>query len=84
MSTYTLRLSEPERARYRMMARSARQAEADLWTAAGIVEGAHVADVGCGPGAVLALIAEDVRQPGQVSESSARTTPASFSATTLA
>lgn len=66
MSTYTLRLSEPERARYRMMAQSARQAEADLWRAAGIVEGAHVADVGCGPGAVLALIAEDVGPSGYV------------------
>ncbi len=50
---YTLRLTEAERGRYRMMAAMALQDEVDLWTQAGIVPGARVADVGCGPGAIL-------------------------------
>jgi SAM-dependent methyltransferase len=61
---YTLELSEPERMRYRMMAGMARENEADLWEYAGIVPGARVADVGCGPGAVLAEIAQIVGPDG--------------------
>jgi ubiquinone/menaquinone biosynthesis C-methylase UbiE len=61
---YTLELSEPERARYRMMAGFAREEEAELWAGAGIAPGARVADVGCGPGAVLAEIGEIVGPDG--------------------
>lgn len=63
---YTLRLSEPERMRYRMMAAIAREEEAEAWERAGIVPGARVADVGCGPGAVLAEIGEVVGDEGTV------------------
>ena len=77
---YTLQLSEPERMRYRMMAALAREQEADLWERAGIVAGARVADVGCGPGAVLVEIAKIVGkagtavgvEPGQVARDAAR------------
>lgn len=67
MSPYTLRLSEAELSRYRMMAEVARKAEADLWAAAGIRAGARVADVGCGPGAMLAVLADMVGPDGRVS-----------------
>ena len=63
---YTLELSEPERMRYRMMAGLARENEADLWEYAGVVPGARVADVGCGPGAVLSEIAQIVGPDGVV------------------
>jgi SAM-dependent methyltransferase len=77
---YTLQLSEPERLRYRMMAGMARESEADLWEYAGIRPGARVADVGCGPGAVLAEIAQIVGlegtavgvEPGQPAREAAR------------
>jgi SAM-dependent methyltransferase len=62
---YTLQLSEPERARYRAMAQWAVEDEAHLWTSAGIVPGAVVADVGCGPGATLARLAEAVAPGGR-------------------
>ena len=77
---YTLQLSESERARYRLMAELARENEADLWEYAGIVAGARVADVGCGPGAVLTQIAQIVGpegtavgvEPGQQAREAAR------------
>ncbi len=77
---YTLKLSEPERMRYRMMAALAREQEAEAWQEAGIVVGAKVADVGCGPGAVLVEIAKIVGpegiavgiEPGQVARAAAR------------
>ncbi len=59
---YVLTLSSAELARYRMMARFARQEEAADWVAAGIVTGARVADVGCGP-AVLAVILAGIVGP---------------------
>ena len=65
-STYALRLSDDELGRYRMMAARARAEEGDLWTAAGIVPGARVADVGCGPGAMLVTLAELVGPTGRV------------------
>jgi SAM-dependent methyltransferase len=65
-SGYTLQLSEPERMRYRLMAERARETEADLWEYSGIVPGARVADVGCGPGAVLTEIAQIVGPEGTV------------------
>ena len=64
-SGYSLRLSEPELARYRLMAASAADHEAAEWSAAGVRQGARVADVGCGPGAVLRLLAERVGPTGR-------------------
>jgi SAM-dependent methyltransferase len=61
---YTLRLSESELARYRMMARSALEHEADDWRAAGIRPGARVADVGCGPAVILIELARLVGPHG--------------------
>jgi SAM-dependent methyltransferase len=65
-STYALRLSDDELGRYRMMAARARAEEADLWDRARIVPGAWVADVGCGPGAMLVALAEVVGPTGRV------------------
>lgn len=66
MAEYALQLSEAEVARYQLMAERARVAEADLWQAAGIVAGARVADVGCGPGATLLVMAQIVGNAGAV------------------
>jgi SAM-dependent methyltransferase len=63
---YALRLSDGEQARYRMMAAWARAEEGDLWQSAGLVPGARVADVGCGPGATLVTLAEAVGPNGHV------------------
>jgi SAM-dependent methyltransferase len=63
---YPLELDQAEVERYRMMAEAARQAEADLWERAGMVAGTRVADVGCGPGAMLAALAVAVGQQGRV------------------
>jgi SAM-dependent methyltransferase len=63
---YPLELDRAEVERYRAMAEAARQAEADLWEPAGIVAGARVADVGCGPGAMLPALAAAVGPQGQV------------------
>jgi SAM-dependent methyltransferase len=65
-STYALRLSDDELGRYRMMAARARAEEGDLWTLAGLVPGVRVADVGCGPGAMLVTLAEIVGPTGRV------------------
>jgi SAM-dependent methyltransferase len=62
---YSLALSEQELLRYRMMAAIAADHEATEWAAAGIGPGARVADVGCGPGAVLRMLAERVGAAGQ-------------------
>lgn len=62
--SYALRLSEVEIGRYRVMAEAARGSERDLWRDAGVVPGARVADVGCGPGAVLRALAEEVGAGG--------------------
>jgi SAM-dependent methyltransferase len=64
--TYALRLSDDELGRYRMMAARARVEEGELWTLAGLVPGARVADVGCGPGAMLVALAEAVGPSGHV------------------
>lgn len=66
MSDYPLKLSEAELARYRFMAESAERMERDLWAASGVVAGAVVADVGCGPGALSVVLAEVVGPGGRV------------------
>jgi SAM-dependent methyltransferase len=48
------------------MAEAASAAERDLWAAAGIAEGAVVADIGCGPGAVSVVLARLVAPGGRV------------------
>jgi SAM-dependent methyltransferase len=63
---YALVLEDAEVERYRLMAEQARAAEADLWRLAGIGPGANVADVGCGPGALLPALAEAVAPGGRV------------------
>ncbi|MEX2557194.1 MAG: methyltransferase domain-containing protein [Actinomycetota bacterium] len=62
---YTLKVGEAEIDRYRRMAESARRLEADSWTLAGIVPGARVADVGCGPGLPLCEMAKAVAPGGE-------------------
>lgn len=66
MPGYALRLSDDERGRYRFMAEAALRTEREHWEAAGIVEGATVADVGCGPGAISAVLAGLVGDTGRV------------------
>ena len=66
MTDYALVLSDAELQRYRMMAERARVEEADAWHEAGIVPGARVADVGCGPGAALVAMAGVVGSDGAV------------------
>src|SRR5689334_11501862 len=63
---YALALDPAELARYRLMAERARTAEAELWRMAGVRPGARVADVGCGPGALLPLLAAEVAPDGEV------------------
>jgi SAM-dependent methyltransferase len=66
MTEYALRLDDDELARYRLMAARARDREGDLWEGAGIGAGARIADIGCGPGAMLATLAEIVGRSGYV------------------
>lgn len=66
MGEYALRLSDDEQLRYRFMAETARMTEQHRWEAAGIVPGAKVADIGCGPGAMSAVLADVVGDAGHV------------------
>jgi ubiquinone/menaquinone biosynthesis C-methylase UbiE len=63
---YSLRISDAEHIRYRLMAEKARQDEAELWRLAGIKPGAEIVDVGCGPGATLVAMADVVGPDGLV------------------
>ena len=66
MTEYSLALSDSEIRRYTMMAERARLSEAQLWEAAGIVPGAVIADVGCGPAAMSLCMANVVGPSGRV------------------
>lgn len=66
MTDYSLAISDPEIRRYRMMAERAQVVEAELWQQAGIVPGAVVADVGCGPAAMSVVLARVVGESGRV------------------
>ena len=61
-----MQLNEAELARYQFMADAAARTEGSLWTVAGVVEGAVVADIGCGPGAIAAVLARVVGPSGRV------------------
>jgi SAM-dependent methyltransferase len=61
---YALELNDDELARYRLMAAIAASDEGDDWAAAGLRPGARVADVGCGPGAILEMLASIVGPAG--------------------
>jgi SAM-dependent methyltransferase len=63
---YALDLSAAERKRYRFMAQRAVLREGERWRQYGVVPGARVADVGCGPGAVLVELARLVGNAGVV------------------
>jgi precorrin-6B methylase 2 len=66
MSDYTLAVSDAEVMRYRLMAETARDAEAAQLRLAGVVAGANVADVGCGPAAMSVELARLVGPTGSV------------------
>jgi ubiquinone/menaquinone biosynthesis C-methylase UbiE len=66
MSDYALVVSDSEISRYMMMAERAQAFEADLWDRAGIVAGATIADVGCGPAAVSIRMGSVVGPSGRV------------------
>jgi len=66
VTDYTLAMSEQEVARYRLLAARTRDVESAMWVQAGVVPGAVVADVGCGPAAVSVLLGEAVRPDGRV------------------
>jgi ubiquinone/menaquinone biosynthesis C-methylase UbiE len=66
VTDYSLAVSQAEIRRYSLMAERAQASESDLWEQAGIVPGAVVADVGCGPAAVSVRIAKIVGPSGRV------------------
>ena len=66
MTDYSLRMSETELDRYRMMASFAAAAEEAWWQEAGIVPGTHMVDLGCGPGAVLVELANRIGPDGRI------------------
>jgi ubiquinone/menaquinone biosynthesis C-methylase UbiE len=63
---HKLTMPDLERQRFRLMAQTAVASESHLWSAAGIVHGARVVDIGCGAGAVLVEMARIVAPGGEV------------------
>ena len=63
---YALALSDAEIARYRMMAEMARTDEAAEWDRAGIIAGARIVDIGCGPGLIAVELAQIAGPTGRV------------------
>ena len=66
VADYALTLSDVEVARYQGMAKMAMATETATFVSAGIVPGAVVADVGCGPGALSVELARMVGPDGSV------------------
>ena len=66
MPEYSYSLDNAELARYDAMAARALAHEASLWDKAGIVSGAAVVDLGCGPGTFLAALAARIAPSGTV------------------
>jgi FkbM family methyltransferase len=66
LTEYALAMSDAEIRRYVMMAERSQASEAPLWGTAGIIPGAVVADVGCGPAAVSVCMARVVGPSGRV------------------
>lgn len=66
MADYVLSLNESEIRRYQLMAQFAVAAESAQWAAAGVVPGAVIADVGCGPGAITVELGRLVGPEGTV------------------
>jgi SAM-dependent methyltransferase len=66
MTRYTLAISDAEVRRYMLMAERSRQTDGGHWERAGIVPGAVVADVGCGPAATSVVLASVVGSTGRV------------------
>jgi SAM-dependent methyltransferase len=64
--SYTLAFSASELRRYKTMAVDAVRQEQEAWRAAGMVPGARVADIGCGPGTILVELARLVSPGGIV------------------
>jgi tRNA A58 N-methylase Trm61 len=62
---YALQLSEHEKGRYQRMAQRAMEREGDLMRGAGVVSGARVVDMGCGPGAMLVELARIAGDGGE-------------------
>jgi SAM-dependent methyltransferase len=66
MAGYTLALSDAEIKRYMLMAERSRRTDGEHWRRAGVVPGAVVADVGCGPAATSVVLASVVGPAGRV------------------
>lgn len=66
MTGYALAVTEAEVQRYRRMAERAAATEGPWWRQAGVVPGAVVADVGCGPAATSVELARAVAPGGRV------------------
>lgn len=66
MAEYALAVDEAALRRFLLVAEEARQAERHQWAEAGIVNGAAIADAGCGPGAITVHLARAVGPDGAV------------------
>jgi precorrin-6B methylase 2 len=66
MAEYTLAISDAEVERYMLMAERSSRTDGRHWQRAGVVPGAVVADVGCGPAAFSVVLASAVGPTGRV------------------